>query len=49
MGYCWTWNYIESGSFLFLTLKIPMHFTASGIADDYSNKIQISLFPLIQY
>ena len=21
MGYCWTWNYIESGSFLFLTLK----------------------------
>lgn len=35
-------------AFGFLPLKIPMHFNASGIADDYSNKIQIFLFPLIQ-
>ena len=34
--------------FGFLPLKIPMHFNASGIADDYSNKIQIFLFPLVQ-
>ena len=35
-------------AFGFLPLKIPMHFNASGIADDYSNKIQIFLFPLVQ-
>ncbi len=34
--------------FWFLPLKIPMHFSASGIVDDYSSKIQIFLFPLIQ-
>lgn len=48
MDYCWNRYYIESGGFLFLPVKIPMHFNASGIADDYSSKIQIFLFPLIQ-
>lgn len=35
-------------AFLFLPSAIPMHFSASGIADDYSSKIQIFLFPLLQ-
>ena len=34
--------------FWFLPLKIPMHFNGSGAADDYSNRIQIFLFPFIQ-
>lgn len=31
-----------------LPSKIPMHFNAAGMADDYSDKIQIFLFPLLQ-
>lgn len=34
--------------FRLLPLKIPMHFNAGGMADNYSDKIQIFLFPLIQ-
>ncbi len=34
--------------FFFLPAQIPMHFTASGIADDYSGRIQIFLFPILQ-
>lgn len=33
--------------FFFLPETIPMHFT-EGIADDFSNRIEIFLFPLLQ-
>ena len=34
--------------FWFLPMFIPTHFNANGMIDDYSDKIQIFLFPLIQ-
>lgn len=39
---------LSLASFLFLPSQIPMHFNAGGVADDYSSKIQIFLFPFIQ-
>lgn len=39
---------LSVAAFVFLPSNIPMHYNANGIADDYSNKIQIFLFPIIQ-
>ena len=36
-------------AFLLLPSQIPMHVNAGGVADDYSSKIQIFLFPFIQF
>lgn len=35
--------------FPFLPSQIPMHFNVYDIVDDYSNKLQIFLFPLLQF
>lgn len=39
---------LSLAAFLLLPSKIPMHINASGVIDDYSDKIQIFLFPLLQ-
>lgn len=35
-------------SFFVLPAMIPTHFTAGGVADDWGNKIEIFLFPILQ-
>jgi len=50
-----SWKIVGMGVLLsivifgFLPTLIPMHFNSSGAIDDYSNRIQIFLFPLIQF
>lgn len=39
---------LSAAAFILLPPKFPMHYDASGIADDYSSKIWIFLFPFIQ-
>lgn len=39
---------LSLAAFLLLPSKIPMHFDTAGVADDYSGKLQIFLFPFLQ-
>lgn len=39
---------LSAAAFILLPSKIPMHYDTSRIADDYSSKIWIFLFPFIQ-
>lgn len=47
MGYLRCGMFVGGYKSLFLADMIPTHFT-NGVADDFSNKIQILMFPLLR-